>query len=565
MKESFKTASGFVFLMLAVYYLFNSYQGLAFIDSGELALCSYTMGVPHSTGYPLYLILSAPAAHIFSRPITGVTVLGGLLTALAGFTFFHLSDSLRKCCFQNTNRRLFLAVPLTALLFMAPVVAAQGVTNEVYGLGLLVNLAAILSVVIFLTEGNFILKRRFMILAWYLVGLSLANHMSSIQLLPGVALVTLIELRRSFSIKTMLLYTGAFIIPLTLYAVLPIRASAIPPPIANWGDVTTWDNFIRHISGWQYQVWAFTGNIAELWANFRNFLKIFYDQFPVVILPLILVGIYVLYRRSRILLAFLMITVAVNVGLGINYGIPDIDSYYILTMAILILLVIVGFHRLCLAVKWERAIACLAGLVWLFSLMTIADDNSRRDYTLPEDYARNIMLSADSSGVILSEIWDHHGQVFYLQQAEGLRPDLRFIDKELLRRSWYYKTIENVYPDLYEKIADLVPPFLEEIEVFESGGEYRPQVLEFYFQSIINRLLTRCGPGYIDNRLSYQPQGNHFIRPQGLLYRVDTIPHQGLLPQPELVWRGRGLEEYTDRRALVHVRMIREMMEQITN
>jgi len=559
MQISSRTAGWIVFILSAVYYFFNRFSGLAFIDSGELALCAYTLGVPHPTGYPLYVILTAPAAHIFSRPITGVTLMAGIMTALAGLVFFHLAEAVKHHFFPAADRHHIITISATFILLLAPVVAAQGVTNEVYGLGLLINLAVIYSVVRMMTSEDRHEITRCLILSWYLAGLSLGNHMSSVQLLPGLGIITLITLRRVFSWKVLTLGLFAFALPLTVYAVLPIRAAADPAPIANWGDVTSWENFLRHVSGWQFQVWMFTGRLSEIWANFKNFAGIVYAQFPVLILPLVAFGIYAMVRRMRLLLLFLLMVMVVNIWLGINYSIPDIDSYYLLTIASLMLLAFIGLFYLNSLIRIKYVLPGIVAIMLVWQGVKVGDENYKGDYTLPEDYALNMGRSAEFGAVVMSEIWDHQGQAFYLQQAEGIRPDLKFIDKELLRRSWYYTTIKNAYPDLYGKIADLTPPFLDEIRIFERGGEYNPQILESYYQAIINRLLIACGPAYIDQRLTYKPRGDQYLRPRGLLYKVDTVAIEAPLEQPHLIWRGRNLNLYTDWRARSHTEMIKTM------
>ena len=212
MRVSSKTAGWAVFLLLAVYYIANRFQGLAFIDSGELALCSLTLGIPHPTGYPLYIILSAPVAQLFGRPVIAVTILSGILTALAGYVFFHIAITLKRRFFPDTDTYHITAAIGALVLFLSPVVAAQGVTNEVYGLALLVNLAAVLAAIRAYVYDQPGAKGRFLIMAWYLAGLALCNHMSSVQLLPGLILITIITLRKISSLRILAVIPFAFII-----------------------------------------------------------------------------------------------------------------------------------------------------------------------------------------------------------------------------------------------------------------------------------------------------------------------------------------------------------------
>jgi len=559
MADKSKTAGWSVFILLAVYYFFNRYPGPAFIDSGELALCSLVQGVPHPTGYPLYVILSRCVAEIMPRPIEAVTLLAVILNAFSGYLFFRIAVLIREIYFPQNDRHNIVVAVFTLVLFLSPVVAAQGLTNEVYGLGLVLNLAAIGAVVKLIGDYRQYDSWKYFLAACYLAGLALCNHMSSIQLIPGLVVAAFWMIKRTRRWIMLLPGLAFFILPLTLYAVLPIRAAAQPPPVANWGDVAAWDNFVRHVSGWQFRVWAFTGNPYEIGRNIGVLGRLILDQFPVLFLPLTLAGVVFLWRHAKKILFFMGVVMLVNILLGINYSIPDIDSYYLQTFAFIILLALIGIYYLARYLKSKYLLYPLAAGLLIWQAVAVWNENDKSDFTLPEDYALNMGRSAEPGAIILSEIWDHYGQLFYLQQAEGFRTDLTLIDKELLRRSWYYKVIERVYPDAYAEISDLAPPFLREVKIFESGGDYDPNALEYYFQSIINRLLTRCGPAYIDYRLDYTPAGDHYLRPCGLLYKLDTLAIETPLPQPDLIWRGKDLDEYTGWRARKHVEMIETM------
>lgn len=63
---------------------------VAFIDSGELATASATLGVAHPTGYPLYTLLT----HLFVRflfffePIVSINLFSDATCAAAAAAFF---------------------------------------------------------------------------------------------------------------------------------------------------------------------------------------------------------------------------------------------------------------------------------------------------------------------------------------------------------------------------------------------------------------------------------------------------------------------------------------------
>ncbi len=541
----------------AVYYIANRFPGLSFIDSGELALCSFTLGVPHPTGYPIYIILTRPITLFFNRPIEAATVFSALVIGLTVYVFFRICVLLLAPHAGSPSMVNLMAFCSSLVFAQAPVIAAQGTTNEVYGLSLLINLSIVWSLTRYLSENLRSKKTIWLYIIFYLTGLSLTNHLSAVMFLPLLAYLFWYHLRSDFSLRSILILVAFILFPLTLYLVLPIRAAANPPPAANWGGVSIWDNFYRHVTGWQYNVWMFSAEMSEIWQNLRIFVRQAWHQWPPLLWLFLPAGIYLAARRRGRWLILLTLIMGINIFLGINYSIPDIEGYYLVSVTLLGLLSLVGLIHLArfTELRWLP----LAALVILLGWQSVRsfNPNYKGDYYLPEDYALNIGRSLEYHTVLISDIWDHQGQLYYLQQAEYFRPDARFIDMELLRRSWYYRLLESLYPELYGRIALLAGPFLAELRYFEGGDDYDASALERSYQKIINRLLVSDYPAYIDYGLNYTPGIQPYFRRQGLVVRVDTVESKSGLIRPKLIWRGRPLDEYTDWRGVHHVSMIR--------
>lgn len=560
-----KTAGLALFMLPAVYYYINSYPGLGLIDSGELALCSLNLGIAHPTGYPLYTLISRIFTLFGTRPVVATGFFAAVSTAGAVFVFYSILITLKSSIAAQFDRHNITPVIASLILSVAPVIVEQGVINEVYGIGLLLNLLAVYAALRLLTSDRRSEAGRYLLLTWFLTGLSLGNHLNSIQLLPGLLILSVIYLRRYRGFSTLLVAPIFFLIPLTLYLSLPMRSAIIPPPLADWGDVTSLDSFLRHISGWQFRIWFLTSDAATVWGNFNNFLAIIKAQYPWPLLILIPIGWWHLSLRLPGMLYLILSALLINIGFGINYSIPDISGYYLLSIALILVLIVCGVYTITRMKSSRSAIVRfvlpLIGLIFLsWQIYLTTPQNYKGDYYLAEDFALNLGRSAGYKGTIITEIWDHHGQLFYLQQAECFRPDLKLIDKELLRRSWYYKNLKSTYPKLYATIEDLVDPFLKEIKVFESGGDFNATRLEYSYQAIINRIILANQPAYIDYHLTYTPRGNQYLVPQGLLYRVETIRPESLPLKPELIWRGKSLESYLMPQEINHVRNITEML-----
>ena len=169
MRKIEKTAGLLAFALSAVYYILNRYPGLAFIDSGELALSSLVLGVPHPTGYPLYVILTRPATIFLSRPIESVTIFSALLTGITVFIFFYFTNLLLHDLLNNHKIRTVCALIMALVFAFAPVISAQATTNEVYGLSLLINLIIMLCIFRHIESRSPGQKFRYLLLVFYLV------------------------------------------------------------------------------------------------------------------------------------------------------------------------------------------------------------------------------------------------------------------------------------------------------------------------------------------------------------------------------------------------------------
>jgi len=166
-----------IFVLTLFLYLLTRYPSAAYIDSGELAVVNGTLGIAHPTGYPLYTILGRLFALLPLELMTTQVIFGALCTAVAAavlfFTFVRYFD-------RHEPAPILLLAMLTLLFAGAPLIWAQGTTNEVYSLHLV-----FLSLILSLLLSPFDARRR--VMGPYVVALAFGNHMSTILLLPAIA------------------------------------------------------------------------------------------------------------------------------------------------------------------------------------------------------------------------------------------------------------------------------------------------------------------------------------------------------------------------------------------
>ncbi len=464
------------------------------IDSGELAMAAKNLGIAHPTGYPLYSILG----RIFSiLPIHDLIFRLNFLSLLfmafaGGFMYLLISEFI-----INDHRKAFHeAIASAAALFVcfSPVWWAQGTTNEVYSLNMLLISISIWCLARYINEGSV----HQLILAAYMLGLSLTNHLSAVYFIPGFIYLIAITLRK---IKiSSVIWTALFLIfPGTLYAVLPIRA--VFRPFLNWGSVSDPYFFYKHITGWQYQVWMFTKPF-EIFNNFMAKLepaaKLYLAQFGWIGIALILVGIIAASVGNRKLLIFAILTGLFNLIYALNYDISDIDTYYLplfmlsaifwASGALFIAEQILGRLGKSHILAWS-----LAGVTSILPAYNLISNYAELDRSGMTAAKQGIYYLADGmapGGLALVENWDFYSPWLYFHFEENFRPDMVLLDKELMRRSWYIDFIKRYHSDLYNRSKAEIEEFLRQVKPFERGKPFSPETIDRAYYDMLHAIIA---------------------------------------------------------------------------
>jgi len=535
-------------------YLRTLSPAVAIIDSGELAAVASTLGIAHPTGYPLFTLLGRlfTMLPIASEVIVRLNAMAALFTAAAVGVVCHGLVALLRMLLQasgyGTARTgaVHAAAAGGALLFaFTDTVWAQAVAVEVYALHLLL-VTLILRTVVRAIEAHLGHEERELVRAWslgaFMLGLSLANHMTTVLLLPALIVTVLGTagtgvLGRRVALRGAL-WTGA---GLSIYLYLPLRAWH--HPLYSWGDVTSLERFFWHVSGKQYRVWIFSSwDVAE--KQLKTFVTDLPSELTVAGLALAALGVLVLVRwqlRPALLTLLLLGTCVVY---AINYDIHDIDAYFLLAYLVLAVWASVGIVVLLRLLPrrvpaWGLWVAALVVPVGMLLDGYGAADRST-DYMV-EDYTRAVFEAAEPQGVILSYQWDFWlSASYYYQTVEQWRPDIAVVDKELLRRSWYLTELERRYPALMEAVAPQTDAFRKELYKFEHGIPYSGALIQRRFVSMIEELLRsamRVRPVYVTAEIEPEFTAGLQRVPVGPLYRLyaDTLFHPS--PRPVFAYR----------------------------
>lgn len=218
-------------------------------DGGDLIASIYTLGIPHPPGTPFYVLLLQPFRLIpFGPPAFKTNLASAIFAVLAVVV-------LAKTVMVLTKNNWLAALVSGLYLALSPTFWSQAVITEVLSLHALLT-----SLVIYLLiKWQLEKKTRSWYLAFFFLGLSLANHTTSLMLLPAVGYLFLSHLEISAKSFKRLLISGLFLIlGLSPYLYLPIRARAQPP--LNWGRPDNLSRFVAHVTGQEYHHMLFYQN-----------------------------------------------------------------------------------------------------------------------------------------------------------------------------------------------------------------------------------------------------------------------------------------------------------------
>ncbi len=497
------------------FYLITINPSVDFIDSGELTAVAYTLGVSHPTGYPLFTIVS----HLFLlSPIPLKVILKANLfsSIVSSLALYFFTKSLILISDKKSKSVNFFA-SISALIFgFTQFFWEQAITFEVYSFQIL--LVSLLLFSIFKFEATDDVN--YLLLFSFLLGLSFTNHLTIVFLLPSLVYIFLTDFVKRIKPGVLAFMFLFFILGLTPFIYLPIRASS--GVVLNWGDPSTLENFINHITGKQYRVWAFS-SLEVMAKQFSYFLSKFPENFGYLALFPAFIGFWKIFKLNRKIFYFAFLSFLTCVFISSNYDIHDINAYFLIALVMTSIWIFYGLTHL--PRKIPEPFAVTIGVLCL--LLPISFNFKKVDKSknyLPEIYTLHILKNVKPNAIIISYQWDYFvSPSLYFQLVEKVRNDIVIIDKELLRRSWYIKQLQRNYPWLIEKSKNEVEAFLVELYKFEHDLPYDPMEIERRFVNMINSFIDKNindRPIYLGIEIEPEFGAKYNKVPEGFMFRL---------------------------------------------
>ncbi len=599
-------SAGIVFLVALVLYSWTLAPTVTLTDSGELIVVARGLGIAHPPGVPLWIVLAHLASLVpFGNVAVRINFSSAFFAALACailtlvvaeliITASYLAGSKRRKKGAQQSKRI--EEPGVARLLLAASVLGAGLLmafcrtlwsyatiTEVYALNTLLIL-----VIFFLMLrwrrcivadaihiGATTSYDAFLYAAALVFGLALGVHHVTVALiLPALGVIVYRTQGVRFFTSRRLVYAALISIGalVAIYAYLPLAASR--SPVINWGHPRSLQEIWWHLTGRQYQVYfSFTPKIIG--AQFVEFCRMSLSEFGVAWLPLPLllafVGFRDAFKRDRTVFWFLFSIVIADLAYALSYEIAeDKDAYYLPTFISIAIAAGLGIRWLIRSVvsksipvgKPSLAAAITVLVVCTVALTANWPFTNRGQYFIAHDYVENLLKAIAPNGLLLTLDWQVVSPMFYAQELEQRRRDVKVVDINLLRRSWYFDYLSHAYPGLVQRSREKIEAFVENLKEWERdpGAFARSpaltQRISAAFLEMIRSIVrneSRIAPIYMTSDLLSSDSVNgeltrwltqkYQLVPQGLVF--DLADGQGFHDSPDVNLQIRGLADGT--------------------
>jgi tetratricopeptide (TPR) repeat protein len=430
------------------------------------------LGIPHSPGFPLYVIWGAFFTLI---PVSNSALLSNSMSALWGSLALVLLYLviIQILSHIKSSQSLFKVIALSSALFLAFSTSfwLQAIRAEVYTLNIFFTLLLTFLLIRWQQIKELNLSFKILILFSFVLGLSLTNHpLLIITLLPGFLFLFFCGNFRSFLKPERLFILSLFLmLGISVYLYLPIRSSL--SPAINWGKPDSWSNLISYLFRTS-QTTAPSSGLAFPYLNRFGFnLSFPVDQFGLAFFWLGVVGAISLLKSHRRIFLFTFLIFILNL-LTATWAVDfSLRNYDLLGYLLPSLSVFAIWFASGLKTVWDwmfkqariiqshpisetgKVLSYMTAYVVLGLLLTLPLFQIWRNFDLCNkrgqigaySYAQQILTSVKKNALILVGDDNTLTSLWYLNLSRGIRPDVKILSISALTQKGYREQLSQKY------------------------------------------------------------------------------------------------------------------------
>ncbi len=501
-----------VFAAAFATYAMTAAPALGWLDSSEFVAAAASLGVPHSPGHPLYVLLGQAAALIPLGDIaTRVALLSAALTAAAVVCLRTTAKNLVGALAPASSQlsRQVLATSFALAIAVSVTVWGQAVRAEVYSLELLLFALAVEAAFSYWKTPRSRVAVRFALC----IGLGLATH-HFITLGFAIPLTAIMLLRRKPGSSELGLSVAAGALGLAAFAYLPIRAAT--NPVVNWGNPDSLGRLLWTISGRAFTKTMTEGHSSGSGAEGMQIIAALVSSGPLLLL-LSLLALYLSLRLGRgrritaTCAAIAALAVLGRLVLGFDPETPDHYAYLIPASVSLAILSLVAVSVLMHALprrSWHVSIVGSLSIA-ASAVMTLAPTLEQVDSSeayAADEIARLSIAELPPGSLLLTSYFQTSFRTSALRTVEGARPDVAVIDRSFLSYPGHAQAAIERYPEL----APLIDAGL---------GPGRPSPLD-----VLSKLAQERAV-FVELHSNLARRDHYLFGPQGAFARFDRRPN----------------------------------------
>jgi hypothetical protein len=415
-----------VFLAPFCLYLNTMAPTVYGLDSAELTTGAYTLGIIHSPGSPLFLMVGRLFCWL---PFGDMGWRVNLVSVVAGaFTAFFVYAAVWRL-----TGRAWIGVVTAWLLAFSYYVWVWAVVAELYA----PHLCIVSALVWLILKWRDTRRDGLLWAAGILSGLGLGNHTALVLVGPGLAWLVFASDRTLWRQPRRFLGPGlaslAAFVAVFLY--LPIRHAAHPgvdfvrdyfPQV----DLSSIEGWLWMIRGGMFESLFFSIPLHAIGGHFLRLAEQLLANFGVLAAALSVIGVIAGLAGTRERLNFTVACLLLFVchsGFYLAYG--ALDSGWMFSVSYLIgaLFIALGLSFLTDRLPRVAALRVLAGiLVFKLACFNYPYLDLSRDMTARHTGER--ILAAMEPGALFVGMWEHVPILEYLQVVERRRPDVRLVN-----------------------------------------------------------------------------------------------------------------------------------------